>query len=134
MAWELNRTLDLDLKRIEDLALLPGRILKQDADQSGFPRYKVLIEMDKASFYLISNRDRGSILLKKHRLADYVLLIIGSWYADKFPQLLDSIKLIPEVQTTFPIEPKNIASRLNYFLHESDSKPDKDYSDRWSGH
>ncbi|MBI1193317.1 MAG: IPExxxVDY family protein [Bacteroidetes bacterium] len=109
MAWSLNRYLGIDLERIEDVELSPGHL----PENGGFSRFRAIEEMDKATIYLISNRFSGKLLLPGQRNADYLLLVYGSWYADKFPDLLASIRPLPNIQTVFPIEPQTVSRRLN---------------------
>jgi hypothetical protein len=109
MAWTLHRYLGLDLERIEDVELSPGHL----PENGGFSRFRATDEMDKATIYLISNRFSGKLLLPGQRNADYLLLVYGSWYADKFPQFLASIRPLPNIQTAFPIEPQTVSRRLN---------------------
>ncbi len=109
MAWLLGNHLKLSLSRIQDIELSPGH----PTENGGFSRFKAFDELDKATFYLISNRFSGKHLLPAQRNADFILLVYGSWYADKFPELLISIRPLPNIQTVFPIEPQSVSRRLN---------------------
>jgi hypothetical protein len=108
MAWSLNQQLSTSFSRIEDV--------KQKGQQLGeiaFSRYVFEDELNKARFYLISNRFSGEYLIPEQKSVDFLLMIRGTWFQNRSDELLSYIRPIPEIQTAFSIQPDRLKSRAN---------------------
>jgi hypothetical protein len=130
LAFQLNQHLFLGLERIADAGWVEG----SPPEDGGFSRYRAVNELDKSEIYLISNRFNGKTLLSAQRQADFILLACGSWYADEFPDLLASVRPLPEIQTVFSIKPRHVEAQLNDLMHEAPQQQDKDHRYGWSGY
>ncbi|MFT7587816.1 MAG: hypothetical protein ACI959_000020 [Limisphaerales bacterium] len=112
IAWLLNRELKIELERKEDLEIEGGKNL----GRNWFSRFEWENMLDKSRFCLISNRFSGEYLIPERKSVDYFLLVYGTWYEKGLSDLLNSIKPIPDIQTTITIDPRDLRSRLNLIL------------------
>lgn len=107
LSWAINKSLDLDLIKVEDLLL-------------NHPKHKIEINYSMYSsddtnnyiaYHLISNKSDKGFLIPEMKNIDFVLRISGLPDTDFLNGLLSSLKKIDIIITAFLI--KDISGRLN---------------------
>ncbi len=99
LSYLLNRHLELDFRKMEDL-VSPG-IPQREPDMFSF--YYCYDENSFNSYYLLSNLGQESILINELKQTDFLLLIEGPLKKDQLDELLRTIRSIPQVLTCFEI-------------------------------
>ncbi len=98
--WMLNKQLEIHLRKLKDF--IPGTT-KNAEEQYTYPLYYAEEEFREENFYLIGNRCSGKDLVDKYAAVDYFLFIRDLAFPGGVRALLQEIKLIPQILTTFQI-------------------------------
>lgn len=111
LCFELNRTLELNLERLEDKTMSAGR--------PGAATHHSYFEhsgTDGDYIILIHNRDRGNtgFFIPEMKNVDYFTIISNPSPDFDFRQFLTRIKNIPHVSGVYEIKGENIKS-INHF-------------------
>ncbi|MCK9203603.1 MAG: IPExxxVDY family protein [Bacteroidales bacterium] len=89
LSYLLNRSLDLEFTKMDDF--------------QGFSFYFCRHEECFNAYYLLANRTPESILLPELKQTDFILLVEGPFKKIQKERLLENIKSIPNVLTSFEI-------------------------------
>ncbi|MEI6900404.1 MAG: IPExxxVDY family protein, partial [Bacteroidota bacterium] len=71
--------------------------------EEGYAFYLYRDEDQRLTFYLISNRNQGNLLLPALKQLDYIMIIEGELTKERKQALLSAIRAIPKVITAFEI-------------------------------
>ncbi|HEY9561071.1 MAG TPA: IPExxxVDY family protein [Anseongella sp.] len=108
LCWFLNNQLKMSLEREEDLSLR-----REPEEEVFFPRYFFYIEESETDFYVLGNRGTEGYLVPEQKEIDFFMLIYNLPGKDGGSDLIKKIKLIPEVQSAFLLDPGRLKSREN---------------------
>lgn len=106
LCWHLNKCLEVDLERTEDL-IIPGKEVK-----SFHSFFEYNNEDDRLNYYLISNRGEEGMVLPEYAQVDYLLKIEDASQLN-MNQILPEIRNIPVVLTAFIFDVRNLRSKDN---------------------
>jgi hypothetical protein len=98
--WLLNRQLEVQLRKLKDFAPGPNR---PGEEEYAYPLYYADEDFREEIFYLIGNRCAGKDLVDRYNAVDYFLFIRDLAYPGGVRALLQEIKRIPQILTTFHI-------------------------------
>lgn len=98
----INRHLGTDLRKCPD-----DIIIETSAGARNFSRFSP----ENRAFTLVSNRSGGTVLLKKLKNIDYLLVPAQHDDAKTTEQLAASLRLIPEITAVFMLDSKGTADR-----------------------
>ena len=98
----INRNLGTDLRKCaQDI------IIETPSGTRNFSRFKT----ENRAFTLVSNRNSGTVLLKKLKNIDYLLVPAQQDDAKTTEQLAASLRLIPEITAVFMLDSRATADR-----------------------
>lgn len=100
VAWWINRTLDIQLMRVEPLELL----LPKTEVVAWFTRYEYLIPELESSLYLLSNAGTQGFLVPEYKTLDYFLLFDQETAAILTPDLVRTMRTIKLFQAVVPVD------------------------------
>jgi len=106
LCWELNKVLNFDLIRSEDL-----EINKTAIDKYSF--YEFIDEDNYLEYYLISNRGNTGYLISEYKKVDFFFMIKGNISDFLIDDLLSKINSLSLVLTSFKIDPNQLKSKQN---------------------
>lgn len=115
LAWMINRTLNITLRKSEDLILHAPK----SKQISYFSIYHFALEMYKVNYYLISNKsDSNVLLIPELRQVDFFLKFSNNLTYQQPNQLIERLKKIQQIQTIFQVNPKELKSKQNLIVDE----------------
>lgn len=121
LSWSLNKTLEIDLQREEDM-VLPSMEGKDKGLTLGFDEQ---VEIPTFAFFkydnedlhlmytLVANHSKSALLIKEEQRVDFFLIIGGSYDEIDIEQLLQQVKSDKHVITAFEIDPNRLKSKQN---------------------
>lgn len=101
VALRLNKTLKLDLRRLNDLSVYYENL----AISKEFQFFGCLDESKKRTYCLVYNRNDDSLLLNDYKSTDFFLVIDGLLPDAEIKPLVDRIKAIENVVLAYHIKP-----------------------------
>lgn len=107
LCWELNKSLNIDLVREEDLTVVDNK------EELSFTFYRYLNREEYLDYYLIGNRSNNAILIPEQKMIDFWLKIEGDIYEEQKTTILNNLKGLPVVLTAFEINPESLKSKQN---------------------
>ena len=110
LCWMLNRSCDLDLKKQGDLEINSHKNKKLVY----FSVYKD--DINQAHYNVISNKLMGEWLIPELKEADYFMMLRGNTSVKERESLLEKVKMDPEIQMAFEVNPTKLKSRQNLLL------------------
>lgn len=106
MGWEINRHLNFDLQRIDDIEL------KTPAGITSFSFFSYFNEETKVSVYLLANRSEGGLLIPEKKQVDF-FLIIKEADESYYNEILLKLKKLPNILAVYAINPLELKSKNN---------------------
>ena len=108
LSWGVNRGLDIDLQKEEDLSIF----LKKE-EESLYSFYAYYDEIEHIEYYLVRNmsNDYKRLIPEKGQI-DYFLLIKNN-YTLRINDILTSLKKIEGILTAFVFDPNELKSKSN---------------------
>jgi hypothetical protein len=103
LCWELNKTLHLELVRVEDYLL----------DKATFSFYEFQDEENYLSHYFIANRGSEGYLIPEQKKVDYWLISKGNISDSLIDDFICKINSVSLVLTSFNIDPNQLKSKQN---------------------
>ncbi|MEO8590324.1 MAG: IPExxxVDY family protein [Flavobacteriales bacterium] len=98
LCWAMNRSMDLTLtRRREDITM------EEEGRTVHFSAFDQIDEQNIVRWSLVSNHCGKNLLLKEQKQADY-FLVLDTEVADERPTLLDQLREVEFVLTTFPVD------------------------------
>jgi len=107
LSGEINKTLNLDLIRIEDL-----EIHKKDTISS-YSFYEYIDADNYLEYYLISNRGNNGFLIPEQKKVDFFLVAKGNISDNHTNDVISKINTLSLVLTSFSIDPNLLKSKHN---------------------
>ena len=107
LCWSLNRQLEIDLAREEDIQL------DDKSEPRLFSFYTFDNEEQRLRYILVANRGEVGYLVNEQKQADYFLVIEGFYDQLNRPEVLDKVRKSPFVLTAFELDPNELKSRQN---------------------
>jgi len=108
LCWFLNKQLEMNLEREEDL------LLKNEQDEEMFfPKYYFYIEESETDFYLLGNKGTDGFLIPEQKEIDFFMLVYNLPDRDGGAALAKKIKTLQEVQSAFTMDPRKLRSKEN---------------------
>jgi hypothetical protein len=111
LCWELNKVLNFDLVRTNDLEISTK---KKEIDSYSF--YEFIDAENYLDYYLISNRGNNTYLIPEQKTVDFFLMINGNLSKQNLQILLNNINSLSLVLTSFTIDPNQLKSKQNLLL------------------
>ncbi|MEX1189068.1 MAG: IPExxxVDY family protein [Bacteroidia bacterium] len=112
LCWCLNKALNIDFARIDDIVLLHPKH-KNPITFSCFSFHEPETELD---YYLMSNRSDSNWLLPEQKQTDFLLKVGGENELYDDENTLRKIKSLPQVMTAFSLNPQSIKSIENILI------------------
>ncbi|CAG0959563.1 hypothetical protein FLAV_00625 [Flavobacteriales bacterium] len=106
IGWEINRYLNLDLQRIDDLEL------KTPLGITSFSFFSCFNEDTNVSVYLLANRSEGGLLIPEKKQVDF-FLIIKEADESYHNEVLLELKKTPNILAAYAINPSELKSKNN---------------------
>jgi hypothetical protein len=112
IAFNLNKSLELDFERIKDIELLIGK----QKNQVNFSCFLYVEPETELEYYLITNRGANGVLVPEHKQIDYLLRIVGEPELYNSQIILERIMELPHVKTAILMDAKSIKSIENILI------------------
>lgn len=113
LCYELNRALNLQLKRQPDLEM----IMEKKGSTSVFSRFLFENE-DGEEIYLIVNRGTNGYYIPEMKMVDYFVVIKNQARHTEVDQLIPKITGIKNVSSAMLMDPTDLKSAENFLLLE----------------
>ncbi len=107
LCWEVNKALNIDLIRSEDLEL------NKKNEITSFSFYEFIDEDNHLEYYLISNLGNNGYLIAEQKKVDFFLLLKGSTSTNQIQDIICKINSLSLVLTSFNINPNQLKSKQN---------------------
>ena len=108
LAWGINKLLEIDLERVDDVDL------SFDSNQKGnFSLYRFDDEESYTVFHLLSNRCDIGYLIPELKQIDYFVQYWGPMPDKELSSFKDALREIPSVLASIEINPMELKSRNN---------------------
>ncbi len=108
LAWGINKLLEIDLERVDDVDL------SFDSNQKGnFSLYRFDDEESYTVFHLLSNRCDIGYLIPELKQIDYFVQYWGPMSDKELSSVKDALREIPSVLASIDINPMELKSRNN---------------------
>ncbi len=107
LCYELNKILEIDLVRGEDLDI------DSKNSKANYALYDYVDEENFIDYYLISNRSNKGFLIPEHKSTDFFLLLKGASNDDIIETIINKIGEIQLVLTSFQIDVTKLKSKQN---------------------
>jgi hypothetical protein len=107
LCWEINKALNTDLIRTEDLEIRK----KGETNMHSF--YEYIDEDNYLEYYLISNRGNNGSLIPEQKSVDFFLMAKGNISDSHTEDVICKINSLSLVLTSFSIDPNMLKSKQN---------------------
>ena len=107
LCWELNRLLNVDLKKEEDIILTSKK-----GDKMEFSMYFHQNTLTEKDLRLVKNKKEGRIIIPEQPKADY-FLILYDFDTYEIKEIIEKLKKINVVLTAFQVEISTLKSKQN---------------------
>jgi hypothetical protein len=107
LCWEINKSLNSDLKRTEDLEI------SKKGEVNFFSFYEYIDEDNYIEYYLISNLGSNGYLIPEQKKVDFFLLLKGNTSTNQAKDIIGRINSLSLVLTSFKIDPNQLKSKHN---------------------
>jgi hypothetical protein len=107
LCWEINKALNIDLIRTQDL-----EIRKKDTLNS-HSFYEYIDEDNYLEYFLISNRGDNGFLIPEQKRVDFFLMAKGNISDNHTSEVICKINTLSLVLTSFSVEPNQLKSKQN---------------------
>mgnify|MGYP001270466876 FL=1 len=108
LAWGINKLLEIDLERVDDVDL------SFDSNQKGnFSLYRFDDEESYTVFHLLSNRCDIGYLIPELKQIDFFIQYWGPMVKKELSSFKDELREIPSVLASMQIDPMELKSRNN---------------------
>jgi hypothetical protein len=107
LCWEINKSLNTDLKRTEDLEI------SKKGEVNSFSFYEFIDEDNYVEYYLISNLGSNGYLIPEQKKVDFFLLLKGNTSTNQAKDIIGRINSLSLVLTSFNIDPNQLKSKHN---------------------
>lgn len=107
LCYELNKILEIDLVRGEDLDI------DSKNSKANYALYDYIDEENFIDYYLLSNRSNKGFLIPEHKSTDFFLLLKGASNSDIIENIINKISEIQLVLTSFQIDVNTLKSKQN---------------------
>tara|TARA_R110001592_G_scaffold140938_1_gene362101 strand:- start:7513 stop:7926 length:414 start_codon:yes stop_codon:yes gene_type:complete len=107
LCWEMNRLLNIDLARTEDLDIN----LKTSIGKFSF--YEFIDEENYSEYFLISNRSAKGFLIPEQKNTDFLFMIKGAAYDSLIEEISEKIGASEIVLTSYNIDVDSLKSKQN---------------------
>ena len=109
LAWSINETLALKLRKCEKDFVLSSRSGKITSSHSA---YEFKDEEYRLDYFLIKNKSKGSYLIQEKTTIDYFLFLCDN-AAVEVDELIQKLKTAPSILAAYRFNPDEIASAEN---------------------
>ena len=111
VAYKLNETLHIKLKRMADLP-----VYIQSLEQTYmFPLFYFENNDKLLGYYFLANHNPGRKLFPSLKTTDFFLLVNGQFTENEKTELIEKIKKTPKVLTAFEVDFKHVKDLDNFF-------------------
>tara|TARA_Y100000739_G_scaffold203230_1_gene189098 strand:+ start:756 stop:1172 length:417 start_codon:yes stop_codon:yes gene_type:complete len=108
LAWGINKLLEIDLERVEDIDL------SFEIHKTGnFSLYRFDDEDSYTTFHLLSNRCETGYLIPELKQIDFFIQYWGPMVKKELSSFKDELREIPSVLASMQIDPMELKSRNN---------------------
>ncbi len=112
LCWMMNRALDIDLRREEELEMHYPKKRKL----AYFNTYQHIDELNRAKYDLIANKETGEYLIPELKQVDHLFLIEDFSSGIEKKEMLSILRNIPAVEAVFQTDPNELRSKHNLIL------------------
>lgn len=107
LAWYLNKSLGLALKRKADIS---------PDEHSRFAHFFFENKMNRLKYHLIGMKNKGQILVKELKQIDYLLLIEGNYTTLDPDNFLFQLKNVESILAAYTLNPQAFRSKVHFVL------------------
>jgi hypothetical protein len=107
LCWEMNKLLNIDLARTEDLDL------NVKTSVGNFSFYEFIDEENYIDYYLIANRSTKGLLIPEQKNTDFLFMIKGDPYDSVLEDISEKISSLEIVLTSYIINVDSLKSKQN---------------------
>lgn len=109
LCWNINNALHIELTKIESLE----NYSPKEKAKGLFSLFSYEHEESQRTYYLLSNRSQYGVVIPEQKQTDYFIIIKGSFFESDKAVLMDELKKIPIILTSFEINPNSLKSKKN---------------------
>lgn len=109
LAWSINETMGLKLKKCDDEYLLTD---KKGVVVSSHSMYEYADPIDRLTYYLLKNKSKGKYLIHEKPSIDYFLFLCDN-HAFELDEFVERIKSTPSILAAFPFSIDEVRSAEN---------------------
>lgn len=107
LCWEINKALNIDLVRTEDLEI------RKKGEVNSHSFYEFIDDDNYLEYYLISNRGSSGFLIPEQKSVDFFLMAKGNISDSHTKDTISKINALSLVLTSFSINPDMLKSKQN---------------------
>jgi hypothetical protein len=119
LCFHLNELLCCDFRKLKDIIFETG----DRSSKAQFSVFKAGTEEDLNRFIVFSNKNPGEVLLPEVVNFDYIMQIEGKYEADEMKNLVEGIKLLPDIMMSAEIPLKKIKNKERLIYEEERPSP-----------
>ena len=122
LSWSLNRSLELNLTKEDDIEIPSVEVAENDELTLGFdtqvdsPRFSFYTfdnEAEHVTYTLVANRSKSALLIKEEQSVDFFLIIDGIYDEVGVAEVMRKMRDDKTVMTAFQIDPNRLKSKQN---------------------
>ncbi len=105
IAWTINEVLGVRLVKQEDI------VYRRDHTSVSFSCYKCEQPLLHSVYYLVQNKSEGMLFEQSQKMLDYMLIIQGTYFSDRFNELNAKLQMETHIQATLKLESRSIKNK-----------------------
>jgi hypothetical protein len=109
LAWSINEKIGLHLSKCDEDYVLTS---KKGEPVSNHSMYEFEDEIDRLTYYLVKNKNKGKYLIPEKPSIDYFLFLHDNVAVD-LDALMQELKTVPSVLGVYDFDPEEIGSAEN---------------------
>lgn len=109
LCWNINQVLNIQLAKIDSLEIYTPK----EKSKGFFSLFFYEDEENQCAYYLLSNRSQYGIVIPEQKQTDFFIIIKGSFFENDKTALMEELKKISIILTSFEINPNGLKSKKN---------------------
>lgn len=112
LCFKVNRELQLDLRRVDDLELF----FNTPEETCFFSHYHFIAADTETAFTLLANKGSEGFLIQEMKQVDFFLLIHNYIDSNELREVISGLNRIPEVAVAAEVDPRKLKSKENLII------------------